>query len=382
MTLMANGGRDGDVVLSTIGLVPAQPIPAGSFVAPKTAWRTTFVRAAMAVDAGMLLLAGLLAQLAPSSGPIGNPGYAAVIGLAWWAFLSFCRAHEGRFIGDGPEEFRRVANASLRLGFTVTFLAFCFELPIHRAFLTVELILGASFLLLGRYAVRGYLQRGRRRGRFSQKVVLAGSYQHVRELARQLRADRVAGLTVVGVCLPDVSLARFDIGAEETVPVVGSLQTIPGAISMTGANAVAVATAPEMDGEALRRLSYELEGTGVDLLVAPALTNVTGTRVSVRPMGNVPLIHVDEPELTGARKLAKATFDRVVAAVALLLLAPLFVVLAVIVRLTSAGPAFFRQERVGRDGELFRLWKFRSMTVDAEQRLVELLTLNEHDGPL
>src|SRR3954469_17009087 len=129
---MAQGGSERDAVLSRVGLIPAQHIPSASFVAPKTAWRSVFVHAAMAVDAGMLLLAGLLAQLAPSSGPIGNPGYAAVIGLAWWAFLSFCRAHEGRFIGDGPEEFRRVANASLRLGFTVTFLAFCFELPIHR----------------------------------------------------------------------------------------------------------------------------------------------------------------------------------------------------------------------------------------------------------
>src|SRR3954447_14276397 len=189
MTLMANGGRDGDVVLSTIGLVPAQPMPAGSFVAPKTAWRSVFVHAAMAVDAGMLLLAGLLAQLAPSSGPIGNPGYAAVVAIAWWLFLSFCRAHEARFLGDGPEEFRRVANASLRLGFTVTFLAYTFALPIHRVFLAVLVVLGSAFLLVGRYGLRCYLSHGRRHGRYFQKVVLAGSYQHVRELASQLRVD-------------------------------------------------------------------------------------------------------------------------------------------------------------------------------------------------
>jgi exopolysaccharide biosynthesis polyprenyl glycosylphosphotransferase len=382
MTLMAHGGSEGEATLSPLGLIPAKYLPSHSFVAPRTAWRATFTRASMLVDAAVLLLAGLLAQLAPSSGPIGNPGYAATLGLAWWGFLSFARAHEGRFIGDGPEEFRRVANASLRLGFTVTFLAYTFELPINRVFLAVLLTLGTSFLLLGRYGLRLVLQHGRRRGRFSQKVVLAGSYQHVRELAAQLRADRVAGLTVVGVCLPDVTLARFDIGTDETVPVVGSLQTIPGAVSMTGANAVAVATAPEMTGETLRQLSYELEGTGVDLLVAPALTNVTGNRVSLRPMGSVPLLHVDEPELTGTRKLVKAMFDRCVAALALVLLAPFFAAIALVVRVTSSGPAFFRQERVGRDGETFRLWKFRSMTVDAEERRLALLALNEHDGPL
>jgi exopolysaccharide biosynthesis polyprenyl glycosylphosphotransferase len=382
MTLMAQGGSESDAVLAATDLIPAQHLPSASFVAPKTAWRTAFVKAAMVVDATMLVLAGLLAQLAPSSGPIGNPGYAAVVGLSWWAFLSFGRAHEARFLGDGPEEFRRVANASLRLGFTVTFLAYTFDLPIQRVFLAVLVVLGSAFLQLGRYALRCALAHGRRRGRFMQKVVLAGSYQHVRELANKLCADRVAGLKVVGVCLPDVSLARFDIGADQTVPVVGTLKTIPGAISMTGANAVAGATAPEMDGEALRRLSYELEGTGVDLLVAPALTNVTGNRVSLRPMGGMPLLHVDEPELSGTRKLVKAAFDRSVAGIALVLLAPVLLALALVVRTTSKGPALFRQERVGRDGQLFRLWKFRSMTVDAEARRDELVDLNEFDGPL
>src|SRR3954454_18078119 len=108
MKLMAHGGSESEAVLSRVGLIPAQHVPSASFVAPKTAWRSVFVHAAMAVDAGMLLLAGLLAQLAPSSGPIGNPGYAAVVAIAWCLFLSFCRAHEARFLGDGPEEFRRV----------------------------------------------------------------------------------------------------------------------------------------------------------------------------------------------------------------------------------------------------------------------------------
>ena len=382
MTLMAHGPSDSSAAYVPTSLIPAQHIPAGpDFVAPKIVWCDTLTRKAMATDAAVLTAAGLLAQLAPSSGPVGNPGYAALLGAAWWIFLSFARAHEARFLGDGPEEFRRVANASLRLGFTVTFLAYTFQLPINRIFLAVLLTLGTTMLLVGRYGLRISLQRGRRRGRYMQKVVLVGSYQHVRELASQLGRDKTAGLTVVGVCLPDAKLARLDLGGS-TVPVIGTLQTIPGAISMSGATAVAVAAAAEMTADALRALSYELEGTGVDLLVAPALTNVTGNRVSLRPMGGVPLLHVDEPELTGTRKLVKAAFDRIVAGAALIAIAPLLLGLAVAVRATSAGPAFFKQERVGRDGQTFRLWKFRSMAVDAEERKDELMALNEFDGPL
>jgi exopolysaccharide biosynthesis polyprenyl glycosylphosphotransferase len=166
------------------------------------------------------------------------------------------------------------------------------------------------------------------------------------------------------------------------VPIVGSLGSITGALLEVQADTVAVAASPGVSGEALRKLSYELEGTGVDLLVAPALTNVTGTRVTIRPMAGLPLMHLEEPELTGARQLVKTVFDLAVASMLLVLLAPLLLALCLVIRLTSSGPAIFKQERVGRAGTTFRLWKFRSMYADAEQRLADLQHLNEHDGVL
>ena len=115
MTLMASGPADNAAARRVA--IPAQHIPAGvNVTAPATEWRGALTRNAMVTDAAVLTLAGALAQLAPSSGPIGNPGYAATLGAVWWVFLSFARAHEVRFLGDGPEEFRRVANGSLRLG--------------------------------------------------------------------------------------------------------------------------------------------------------------------------------------------------------------------------------------------------------------------------
>src|SRR4051794_34700839 len=104
MTLMAHGPESGATAPRV--LVPSQHAPErAGFVAPETTWRASLTRAAIGVDLALLCLAGLAAQLAPSSGPIGNPGYALAVGLAWWAFLSFSRAHEPRFLGDGPEEF-------------------------------------------------------------------------------------------------------------------------------------------------------------------------------------------------------------------------------------------------------------------------------------
>jgi exopolysaccharide biosynthesis polyprenyl glycosylphosphotransferase len=162
------------------------------------------------------------------------------------------------------------------------------------------------------------------------------------------------------------------------VPVLGGLTDVVSVLRQMRADSVAVAPGPGISSEALRQLSYELEGTGVDLLVAPTLTNVTGTRISIRPVSGLPLLHVDEPELGGARRLVKAAFDRSVGLLLLLLVAPFLLLIALAIRLTSRGPAFFRQQRVGRDGKAFTLWKLRSMYVDAEARRHQLDDLNVH----
>ncbi len=155
------------------------------------------------------------------------------------------------------------------------------------------------------------------------------------------------------------------------------------ALRKTGADTVAVGAWSDLSQSDLRRLSWQLEGSGVDLVVAPSLTDVAGPRIHIRPVSGLPLLHVEEPEFSGIRRLLKNTVDRTVALVALLMAAPLLLALAIVVRVTSRGPAFFKQERVGTDGERFTMYKLRSMYVDAEQRLADLRALNQHgDGVL
>ncbi len=134
--------------------------------------------------------------------------------------------------------------------------------------------------------------------------------------------------------------------------------------------------------ERLRELAWQLEGADVDLVVAPAMTDVAGPRVTVRPVAGLPLLYVDEPRFTGAARLVKGTLDRLVALVALVLLAPLFAVVAVAIKLTSSGPVVFRQQRIGQDWAPFSVWKLRTMYADAEQHWDALRAANEADGLL
>jgi exopolysaccharide biosynthesis polyprenyl glycosylphosphotransferase len=132
----------------------------------------------------------------------------------------------------------------------------------------------------------------------------------------------------------------------------------------------------------LRDLAWALEKTSTDLCVAPALLDVAGPRTTIRPIAGLPLLHVDHPEFTGARWLIKSVFDRAAAITALVLLFPVLAVLALAIKLGGRGPVLFRQTRVGKNGEAFSLYKFRTMIVDAEQRKAQLIALNESDGVL
>ena len=127
--------------------------------------------------------------------------------------------------------------------------------------------------------------------------------------------------------------------------------------------------------EAVRRLGWDLEGTGIDLALAVALTDVAGPRVLMRPVNGLPLMYVDEPHFTGLKFVAKSVFDWVGAICVTILLSPVLLAVAVAVTTTSRGPVFYMQERVGRDGRHFRMIKFRSMVTGAHDHLAEVLAL-------
>jgi len=133
----------------------------------------------------------------------------------------------------------------------------------------------------------------------------------------------------------------------------------------------------------LQALAWRLEGTGIRLVMAPSVTDIAGPRIVVRPVQGLPLLHVEDPELRAGQRVLKSSIDRLVAAVALVAMAPAFVAIALAITLTSRGPVLFGQQRVGlRGGRTFTIWKFRTMVDGADRRVGEVAHLNEHDGPL
>ena len=118
------------------------------------------------------------------------------------------------------------------------------------------------------------------------------------------------------------------------------------------------------------------------MAIASRMTDVAGPRIHWRPIEGLPLMSVEMPRYSGLKYSLKRLFDIVVATGMLLLLSPVLLLIALAVRLDSPGPIFFRQSRVGVNGSLFKMTKFRSMVVDAEECLAALEAQNEGSGLL
>jgi exopolysaccharide biosynthesis polyprenyl glycosylphosphotransferase len=344
-------------------------------------WTKAYLRQALFTDIATAFVTSTLALGVRFGGHITREY--ALLSLAlpvmWVLALRLAGAYDPRFIGTGSDEFRKVLNAGVSLTACLAIFSYAVNTELSRFYLVITLP-GITILgLLLRYAQRKRLHRMRAAGLCMSTVVAVGHEPAVAELISELRRGSYHGLSVVAACLAgDIE----DVDKVAGVQVFGGLHQVAATVRRSGADAVAVLSCPEIDGATLRQLAWELEKTGTDLVVAPALLDVAGPRTTVRPTAGLTLLHVDHPQLSGARQVVKGLFDRFVAALALLLLSPLFISLAIAIKLSDKGPALFTQTRVGKDGHSFRIYKFRTMVVDAEARLAELMPVNDLDGVL
>jgi exopolysaccharide biosynthesis polyprenyl glycosylphosphotransferase len=309
--------------------------------------------------------------------PARYVAFGLALPLVWIVVVAANRAYEGRFVGVGAAEFQRIFRAFLHVTALVAFGSFATSADLSRGFIGLALPMALGLDLLGRYGARKFLHRQRTAGRSMRSVLAVGDPDGVAQFISLLDWDTYAGMRVVGACLPgeidDAVASKFDaIG----MPLVDNLDSLLEAAQFVGADTVAVVSSAIVGPERLRWISWQLEGTDLQLVVSPGLIEVAGPRLHIQPVAGLPLLYVEKPQFAGFRRLLKSALDRTVAFVAVVLLSPLLLMIALGVRLSSRGPALFIQTRVGRDGRTFRMVKFRSMYVDAEDRLAGLRDQN------
>ena len=310
------------------------------------------------------------------------PVLSSAIAVAWLAALTVYRTRNVRVVGIGADEYKQVISATVTLLGVVALACVVLGIDIARGFFAVALAAGITGLTATRWVLRRWLTHQRRHGRYQSRVLVLGRSRDVRYVVKQI--DRKAGgaYQVLGVALVSSTLRTCLRVDGQDYPVLADGSTVVDAARLLHADAVVVAGPVRGGSEYVQELGWKLEETSTELILTTGLTNVAGPRIHARPVEGLPLMHVELPQYTGARHVLKRGLDIVGSGLALLLLLPVFAVLALLIKQDSPGPVLFRQERVGRGGEKFHMLKFRSMVASAEDDLEGLLDRNEASGLL
>jgi exopolysaccharide biosynthesis polyprenyl glycosylphosphotransferase len=343
-------------------------------------WVAKYRWAALAGDLGAALFGVSLALVVRFGAQI-NLGYVllgAALPIAWLACVALERGYETRYFGTGPEEFRSIIRAAVALTAVVAVTSYATKSQVARGFVVLAVPMTCFAAMFARWLLHRQISKRRFLDRCMRRVLVVGRNDQVTTLRRHLEERKTDGYVVVASCLP-----RGDVFEEPEPERLGRAEMdILKAVDQWEVEVVAIATDPELAGHSLRKLSWALEQRGVELIVSPGIVEVAGPRISIRPVAGLSLLHLERPSVSGGPHVLKNIFDRVVGGLMVLALSPLLLLTAILVKLSSRGPVLFRQTRVGRGGEQFRMLKFRTMVVDAEERKAELHALNEGNGIL
>jgi exopolysaccharide biosynthesis polyprenyl glycosylphosphotransferase len=349
-------------LLHKVEAAPAQPL----------SWPQAQTSLLVAAD----LLAGAVAGVAARGLSVG----ATAVMIMWLVTLACFRSYATRPLDLGWDDVRHTFRAAITLAALAAFAADVLRLHVARTDVAVAIPVAAALSLAARGALLRTMHVLRARGRCMRRVVAIGHSGSVADIVARTNSDPKLGLVVVAACVLGTPTVP-SLGLKQ-LTVTDDTNDIPHMLRSLHANMVVVAACPELAGTALRQLSWQLAELRAELVLAPGLVEIATPRIRVSPANGLPLLHVQRPHFSGGWRALKHTLDRALAALALVIIGPLMLTIGFVVRLTSPGPAIFRQTRVGRDGTAFTMFKFRSMVAGAEDDRGQLTGLSDVDGPL
>lgn len=231
-----------------------------------------------------------------------------------------------------------------------------------RSFLLFFALFSVVAVVLFRAGSRSLLKTASLRFGEREKILIVGAGRLGREVAQKLISHRDLGVEVVGFLDDDPGKAQRQFSG---VPVLGTLRDIESVLEQVRPDQVLVALPLEAHKKMLRVLQTVAREC-VEVKLVPDILQYATLKATLEDLDGTPIINLSQVPLQGWHSLVKRVLDLGISAMGLLLLAPAFGLIALAIWLEDRGPIFYSQERMGLDGRLFRIWKFRSMRVDAE----------------
>lgn len=265
------------------------------------------------------------------------------------------------------------------LGGVAIWIVFAFlyrPLFYSRLFLVFAILITTAVLSASRLLARFVLWRFRARGLGMERVLIVGAGEKGRALMRSLVAQPELGYQVVGFLDDDPQNLNGPIGRFQPL---GGLSQISPILKEKEIDQVII-TLPASDHERILSIIDHCQKSGVRVRILPDLFEMAISRVDVEEIGGLPLLGVKEVAISGWNLAVKRAIDLVTSATGLVLASPLFLLVALAIKLESRGPVLFRQTRIGRGGKSFTLYKFRSMKAGAEEEKPVLADLDQAQG--
>jgi exopolysaccharide biosynthesis polyprenyl glycosylphosphotransferase len=255
-------------------------------------------------------------------------------------------------------------------------VSFVFQFKVLSRFWVLSLLAFVIGLMaIERTIARRIFTKMRRNGEICRPVLIVGTDADAVALVHAAQRTPDLGYRVVGFVGSD------DIGVRGGCEVLGPVERTAEILEATGATGVLISLS-SVDSEVVNRLTRDLTDDGYHVALSSGLHDIDVVRFRAQDIGGRTLIYVEQVQRGGWRAVAKRMFDIVLSVIALVVTAPVTLLATLAIKKSSPGPVIFAQERVGRDGEVFRVFKFRTMVQDAEARRHELEDRNEADGPM
>jgi exopolysaccharide biosynthesis polyprenyl glycosylphosphotransferase len=375
------------------GLAPARgPVPGALALAPGAATgaavdrkqQVLLVLGLLLLDAAALAAAFALAyvlrfetDLIPIEAPPHSLDfYSEVVFWAvpvWLGVFAVYRLYDRRTLFAGFSEYGRAMNACTLGALALVVFSFLRVSPaISRGWLLATWVFSILLVYAARFSVRRVVRALRRRGWLTSPTLIVGANAEGIALAETLLADPGSGTRIVGFVDSVLPPGTRVVGGLE---VLGAPAQIEALVRGLGVCEIIAATTALTRDQLLDLYWRHGQDDSVELHLSSGLFEILTTSVCVREISRVPLVTPQRVRITGADAVLKTALDYVVAAVALLVLAPLLLLIAVLIRLDSPGPALHRRRVLGVSGRAFDAYKFRTMVVNANEVLAQSPTL-------
>ena len=289
---------------------------------------------------------------------------AALLFLIWVLALLSVNASDTRVLGVGIEEYKRLAKSGLYVPLIFAFGSLVVKLDVSRAFVATSVILGVALLFLHHWLWRNWLSRQRAKGNLRFQVAVIANNARLERLAKTF-TKTTEGYSIGLFVVDDIKKVPASLKTLG-IPIIENDEHLIANLVKSKIQLTYVSGTLKVTDAFIKRFSWQLEGTGIDLAVGTDLIDISLGRLDTIELGGVPTFLVRLAEFGGWKYFLKHSADFVMALIATVVTFPLVLIFGFAVWCEDRGPVIFTQERVGLRGNTFKIFKIRSMKVGAE----------------